>query len=87
MKKFIKEMFGGGDTSIKRVIAFLGFLFIAVTMLLNSYSHESIKPSAELVDAVKIIVLVCIGGNVAEKFLEKKLPKKEETTTNDEVTN
>jgi len=76
MKKFIKEMFGGGDTSIKRVIAFLGFLFIAVTMLLNSYSHESIKPSGELVDAVKIIVLVCIGGNVAEKFLSKKLEEK-----------
>ena len=65
-------MFGGGDTSIKRVIAFLGFLFIAVTMLLNSYQHESIKPSEELVDAVKVIVLVCIGGNVVEKFLEKK---------------
>lgn len=72
MKKFLKEMFGGGDTSIKRVIAFLGFLFIALTMLLNSYSHESIKPSSDLVDAVKIIVLVCIGGNVAEKFLDKK---------------
>ncbi len=72
MKKFIAGMFGGGDTSIKRVIAFLGFLFIAVTMLLNSYSHESIKPSSDLVDAVKIIVLVCIGGNVVEKFLGKK---------------
>ena len=79
MKNFIKSMFGGGDTSIKRVIAFLGFLFIAVTMLLNSYSHESIKPSDELVDAVKVIVLVCIGGNVVEKFLEKK-PKSSETT-------
>jgi len=73
MKQFIKEMFGGGDTSIKRVIAFLGFLFIAVTMLLNSYQHESIKPSEDLVDAVKVIVLVCIGGNVAEKFLDKKI--------------
>lgn len=72
MIKFIKDMFGGGDTSIKRVIAFLGFLFLAVTMLLNSYQHESIKPSADLVDAVKVIVLVCIGGNVAEKFLMKK---------------
>lgn len=72
MIKFIKDMFGGGDTSIKRVIAFLGFLFLAVTMLLNSYQHESIKPSTDLVDAVKVIVLVCIGGNVAEKFLMKK---------------
>jgi hypothetical protein len=80
MKKFLKEMFGGGDTSIKRVIAFLGFLFIAVTMLLNSYSHESIKPSSDLVDAVKVIVLVCIGGNVVEKFLEKK-PKTDSEST------
>jgi hypothetical protein len=76
MKKFISEMFGGGDTSMKRVIAFLGFLFIAVTMLLNSYQHEDIKPSADLVDAVKVIVLVCIGGNVVEKFLGKKLEEK-----------
>jgi hypothetical protein len=76
MKKFISEMFGGGDTSMKRVIAFLGFLFIAVTMLLNSYQHEDIKPSSDLVDAVKVIVLVCIGGNVVEKFLGKKLEEK-----------
>jgi hypothetical protein len=85
MKQFIKEMFGGGDTSMKRVIAFLGFLFIAVTMLLNSYEHESIKPSEDLVDAVKTIVLVCIGGNVAEKFLIKKAKDKDltpETTEN-----
>lgn len=78
MKEFIKEMFGGGDTSMKRVIAFLGFLFIAVTMLLNSYEHEDIKPSSDLVDAVKVIVLVCIGGNVAEKFLGKKTEEKSE---------
>ena len=72
MKNFIKEMFTGGDTSIKRVIAFIGFIFISVTMLLNSYSHESIKPSPDLVDAVKTIVIICIAGNVAEKFLLKK---------------
>ena len=81
MKNFIKSMLGGGDTSIKRVIAFLGFLFIAVTMLLNSYQHESIKPSEELVDAVKVIVLVCIGGNVVEKFLDKKTKSTEPTET------
>lgn len=85
MKKFIKEMFGGGDTSIKRVIAFLGFLFIAVTMLLNSYSHADIKPSADLVDAVKVIVLVCIGGNVVEKFLEKKVNTPNQPAENTEA--
>lgn len=77
MKKFLNDMFTGGETSIKRVIAFLGFLFIAVTMLLNSYSHEEIKPSTDLVDAVKVIVLVCIGGNVVEKFLTKKSDDKQ----------
>jgi hypothetical protein len=76
MKKFITDMFGGGDTSIKRVIAFFGFLFIAITMLLNSYQHESIKPSEDLVNAVETIVLVCIGGNVVEKFFSKKIEEK-----------
>ena len=42
-------------------------------MLLNSYSLADIKPSEDLVDVVKIIVLVCIGGNVVEKFLSSKV--------------
>lgn len=63
MKNFLNNMLGGGDTSIKRVIAFLGFLFIAAAMMFN------LKAQVELVDAVKLIVLVCIGGNVAEKFM------------------
>lgn len=72
MKQFLKDMFSGSDTSIKRVIAFLGFIFIGVTMLLNSFQHEDIKPSEELVDACKQIVFLCIAGNVAEKFVKKK---------------
>jgi hypothetical protein len=71
--KYIKEMLGNGDTSVKRVIAFLGFLFLAIPMLYNS------TPSTDLFDAVKIIVLVCIGGNVAEKWAvkEKTIEQKE----------
>ena len=76
MKQFITEMFTGGDTSIKRVIAFLGFLFIGVTMIINSFTHESMQPATNLVDAVTNIVLVCIAGNVAEKFLMKLSVKK-----------
>lgn len=76
MKQFILEMFTGGDTSIKRVIAFLGFLFIGVTMIINSFTHESMQPATNLVDAVTNIVLVCIAGNVAEKFLMKLSGKK-----------
>jgi len=76
MKEFLKEMFTGGDTSIKRVIALLGFLFISATMIANSFTHEAMQPANNLVDAVTNIVLVCIAGNVAEKFLMKLSNKK-----------
>jgi hypothetical protein len=56
------------DTSIKRVIAFLGFLFLAITMFVNSFSKEEFKPDVNLVNAVLTIVLFCISGNVLEKF-------------------
>ena len=72
MRKFIISMFGSGDTSIKRVIAFLGFLIITIIMILNWFLHESFEPSYSLIEAVKVIVLVCVGGNVAEKFFSKK---------------
>lgn len=72
MKQFIKDMLGNGETSVKRVIAFSGFMFLAITMFINSFYPETIKPSTDLVDAVKLIIIICIGGNVAEKFLEKK---------------
>tara|TARA_R110000868_G_scaffold234437_2_gene488133 strand:+ start:377 stop:613 length:237 start_codon:yes stop_codon:yes gene_type:complete len=72
MRKFIISMFGSGDTSIKRVIAFLGFLIITLIMILNCFLHERFEPSYSLIEAVKVIVLVCVGGNVAEKFFSKK---------------
>jgi len=72
MKKFIISMLGSGDTSIKRVIAFLGFLIITLIMILNCFLHQSFEPSYNLIEALKVIVLVCIGGNVAEKFFSKK---------------
>ena len=72
MRKFIISMFGSGDTSIKRVIAFLGFLIITLIMILNCFLHKRFEPSYSLIEAVKVIVLVCVGGNVAEKFFSKK---------------
>lgn len=56
------------DTSIKRVIAFFGFLFLGITMFANSFTKEDFKPDANLVNAVLTVVLFCIGGNVIEKF-------------------
>jgi len=56
------------DVSVKRVIAFFGFLFLGITMLVNSFSAKEIAPADNLVEAVKFIVAFCIGGNVVEKF-------------------
>jgi hypothetical protein len=68
-----------GSTSIKPVIAFLGSLFLCVTMLLNSYSHEEFKPAPELVNAVMIITAIGMGADTIDKFSFKG--KKEESET------
>jgi len=67
-----------GSTSIKPVIAFLGSLFLCVTMLLNSYSHQDFKPAPELVNAVMVITAIGMGADTLDKFSFKG--KKEEET-------
>ena len=67
-----------GSTSIKPVIAFIGSLFLCVTMLLNSYTHEQFKPAAELVNAVMVITAIGMGADTLDKFSFKG--KKEEET-------
>lgn len=68
MIEFLNDMFSGGDTSIKRVMAFIGFILLCVTMFVNSFFDDNVKPSKELVDAVMYVIVFCIGGNVIEKF-------------------
>ncbi len=63
-----------GDVSSKRVIAFLGFLALAVTMIINSQTHEEIKPSAELVSAVEYITIACLFGTSLDNFAAPKKP-------------
>lgn len=57
-----------GQQSTKRVIALTGTMFLCITMMLNSFSHETIKPSPELVSAVEMIVCVCVGATSLDKF-------------------
>lgn len=73
MKNFIKSLLQdeSGQQSTKRILAIVGTLFLCVTMSLNSYSHESIKPAPELVSAVEMIVCVCIGATSLDKFASK----------------
>jgi hypothetical protein len=74
MKNFIKSLLQDerGQQSTKRIIALTGALFLCVTMTLNSFSHESIKPASELVSAVEMVVCVCIGATSLDKFSDKK---------------
>lgn len=75
MKNFIVDMLSGpnGSVSSKRVIGFLGFLFLAGTMTANSFSPVDIAPSAELVEAVKYITIAALFGNTLEKFAGTKV--------------
>lgn len=71
MKQFITSMLSdskSGEVSSKRVIGFLGFLFLAVTMMVNSFSHTEIAPSKELVTAVEFVTIAALFGTSAEKF-------------------
>ena len=70
MKNFFINMLSGdsGSVSTKRVIGFLGFLFLAGTMTANSFSPVDIAPSTELVEAVKYITIAALFGNTVEKF-------------------
>jgi len=61
-----------GQQSTKRILAIIGTLFLCITMMANSYSHESIKPAPELVSAVEVIVCVCIGATSLDKFAGRK---------------
>ena len=66
-----------GSTSIKPVVAFIGALFLCVTMTLNSYSHADFAPSPELVNAVLVITAIGMGADTLDKFSHKKTTTEE----------
>ena len=79
-KAWVQDLFKDerGSTSIKPVIALIGSLFLCITMLLNSYTHEQFKPAAELVNAVMVITAIGMGADTLDKFSFKG-EKKDET--------
>lgn len=74
MKNFIKSLLADerGQQSTKRVLAIVGTLFLCITMLLNAYSSKEIAPSHELVSAVEMVVIVCVGASTVDKFTKKE---------------
>jgi hypothetical protein len=69
-KEWVIELFKDerGSISIKPVVAFVGSLFLCVTMMLNSFSHADFAPSPELVNAVMIITGIGMGADTLDKF-------------------
>jgi hypothetical protein len=73
-KEWVIELFKDerGSISVKPVIAFIGALFLCITMMLNSFSHADFAPSPELVNAVMLITGIGMGADTVDKFSHKK---------------
>ena len=73
-KQWLIELFKDerGSISVKPVIAFVGALFLCITMILNSFSHADFAPSPELVNAVMLITGIGMGADTLDKFSHKK---------------
>jgi uncharacterized membrane protein AbrB (regulator of aidB expression) len=74
MKTFLISMLSEypGAISSKRVVGFLGFTSLAVTMICNSFTTLDIAPSPELVTAVEYITIGALFGTSLDKFMERK---------------
>lgn len=73
-KKWVIDLFKDerGSTSVKPVIAFMGAVFLCVSMVVNSLSHSGFSPSETLVDAVLVITAIGMGSDTLDKFSFKK---------------
>jgi hypothetical protein len=78
-KEWVIELFKDerGSISVKPVIAFIGAMFLCITMMLNSFSHADFAPSPDLVNAVMLITGIGMGADTLDKFSHKK--KEDET--------
>ena len=72
-KEWVIDLFKDerGAISVKPVIAFVGAMFLCVTMMINSFSHADFAPSAELVNAVMVITAIGMGADTLDKFTKK----------------
>ena len=78
IKAWVTNLFNDerGAASIKPVVAALGAFFLCFTMLLNSFTHGDMKPSADLVNAVMVITAIGMGADTFDKFSHKGDSKK-----------
>lgn len=84
IKSFVIDLFKDerGRISIKPVVAAIGTLSLCLTMMINSFTAEEVKPSDGLVNAVMAITIGAMLGDTGDKFSFKK---KEEPITEPEI--
>lgn len=73
MKKFISQIFQdeNGNYSSKRFVGILTALSICAALIANTFSHESIKPSSELVNAATALAFGALGLASMDKIFKK----------------
>lgn len=70
-REFWKSMLSDSKTnqiSSKRFIGFLGFIFLSITMMVNSFYNTNIEPSHKLIEAVEFITISSLFGSTIDKF-------------------
>jgi len=74
MKKFFTQIFQDekSNFSSKRFIGIIAGLTLCLTMFLNSFYSEQIKPSDTLVNAVTMLSFGCLGLSSMDKIFQKK---------------
>jgi hypothetical protein len=73
MVKFFAQIFQDekGNYSSKRFVGILAGISLCVALIANTFSHESIKPSAELVNAITALSFGALGLASADKIFKK----------------
>jgi putative Ca2+/H+ antiporter (TMEM165/GDT1 family) len=73
MKKFFSQLFQDekGNYSSKRFVGIITSLSICTALIANTFSHESIKPSPELVNAAAALAFGALGLTSIDKVFKK----------------
>jgi hypothetical protein len=69
MKQFLQDE--NGQYSSKRLAGLLCVLALVVSLIANTFSHETIKPSEALVNAVALFAFGALGLSSVDKFKNK----------------
>lgn len=69
MKQFFKDE--NGQYSSKRLAGLLCVLALVVSLVANTFSNETIKPSEALVNAVAMFAFGALGLTSLDKFKKK----------------